>query len=158
MAKMGMFLTYTWNMTKVNEFCTICNTPEDTEHFFLHCTPTTRIWKHFLPMLNKVLPFKATRTVDLLLLRIFPVKVDRKSYLLALYLIKFILYQLWIARCSHRLHQKLIQPRAIIKRTEAAIKQRIKSASRHTRQPVQIWRAKDTLYTLDTNNQLTFKL
>ena len=123
--KTGMFLKYTWNMTKVSEFCTICNAPEDIEHLFLHCTPVTRVWKHFLPLLNKVFPFKATKTVDLLLLRIFPVKVDRRSYLSALYLFKLILYQLLITRCSHRLHQKLIQPSAIIKRTEAAIKQRI---------------------------------
>ena len=148
-------------MTKVNEFCTICNAPEDIEHLFLHCTLATRVWTHFLLLLNKALSFKATKTVDLLLLRIFHIKVDRNSYLLALYLIKLILYQLWIARCSHRLHQKLIQPSAIITRTEAAIKQRITICFQaHTIASVkqmQIWRAKDALYTLDTNNQLTFK-
>ena len=148
-------------MTKVNEFCTTCNAPEDIEHLFLHCTPATRVWKHFLPLLNKVLPFKATKTVDLPLLRIFLVKVDGKSYLLALYLIKLILYQLWIARCSHRLHQKLIQPSAIIKRTEAAIRQTIticfQAHSTASVKQMQIWRAKDALCTLDTNNQLTFK-
>ena len=123
--KTGMYLKYTWNMTKVDEFCTICNAPE-----------ATRVWKHFLPLLNKVLPFKATKTVDVLLLKILHVKVDRKSYLLALYFIKLILYQLWIARCSHRLHQKLIQPSAIIKHTEAAINRESQFAFRHTLQPV----------------------
>ena len=159
--KTGMYLKYTWNMTKVNEFCTICNAPEDIEHLCLHCTLATRVWTHFLLLLNKALSFKATKTVDLLLLRIFHIKVDRNSYLLALYPIKLILYQLWIARCSHRLHQKLIQPSAIITRTEAAIKQRITICFQaHTIASVkqmQIWRAKDALYMLDTNNQLTFK-
>ena len=148
-------------MTKVYEFCMICNAPEDIEYLFLHCTPATRVWKHFLPLLNKVLPFKVTKTVDLLMLRIFPVRVDRKSYLLASYLIKLILYQLWIARCSHRLHQKLIQPRAVIKHTEAAIKQRIticfQAQSTASVKQMQSWRAKDALCTSDTNNQLTFK-
>ena len=138
-------------MTKVNELCTICNTPEDIEHFSSHCTPATRVWKHFLSLLNKVVPFKVTKTVDLLPLRIFPVKVDRKSYLLALYLIKLILYQLWITRCSHRLHQKLIQPSAIINRTEAAIKQRItiffQAHSTASVKQMQILRAKDALCT-----------
>ena len=123
--KTRLYLKYTWNMPSVNERCTICNAPEDIEHLFLNCTSATLVWKHFLPVLNKVLPFKATKTVDLLLLRIFPVKVDRKSYLLALYLIKRILYEIWLARCSHRIQQKLIHPLTIIKRTEATIKQRI---------------------------------
>ena len=90
--KTWIYLKYKWNMTTVNEFCTICNTPEDIEHLFLSCTPAACTWKHFLPMLNKVLPFKVTKPVDLLLLRIFPLKAERKSYLLALYLIKLILY------------------------------------------------------------------
>ena len=136
--------------------------PEDIKHLFLHCIPATRVWKHFLPLLNKVLPFQVTKTVDLILLRIFPVKVDRKSYLLALYLIKLILYQLWIVQCSHRLHQKLIQPSAIIKRTEAAIKQWIticfQAHLTASIKQMQICRAKDALCMLDTNNQLTFKL
>ena len=148
-------------MTKVNELCMICNAPEDIKHFFLYCIPTTRVWKHFLPLLIKVLPFKVSKTVDLLLLRIFPVKVDRKSYLLALYLIKLILYQLWVARYSHRLHQKLVQPRAIIKRTEEAIEQRIticfQAQSTASTRQMQIWRAKNALCTLHANNQLTFK-
>ena len=123
-----------------------------------HFTPATRVWKHFLSLLNNALPFKATKTVDLLLLRIFPEEVDRKSYLLALYLI---LYQLWITRCSHRLHQKVIQPSAIIKRTKATIKQRtticFQPYSTASVKQMQIWRAKDALCTLDTNNQLTLK-
>ena len=159
--KTGLYLKYTWNMTTINELCTICNVPEDIEHLFIHCTSATRIWKHFLPLLNRVLPFTATKTVDLLLLKIFPVIVDRKSYLLALYLIKLILYQIWLARCSHRIHQKLIQPLTIIKRTEAAIKQRItlcfQIQSTAGVKQMQIWRAKDALYTLDQNNKLTFK-
>ena len=146
---------------KSQRVCTICNAPEDIEHLFLHCTPATRVWKHFLPLLNKVLPFKVTKTVDLLLLRIFPVTVDLKSYLLASCLIKLTLYQLWVARCSHRLHQKLIQPSAIIKRTEAAIKQRIticfQTHLKASIKQTQIWRAKDALCTLDINNQLTFR-
>ena len=123
--KTGMYLRFKCNMIAANELGTICNTPEDTEHLFLNCSPDPRTWEHFLPLLNKVLLFKVTKTVDLLLFRIFPVKVDRKSYLLALYLLKLILYQIWLARCSHRLHQKLIQSHAIIKHTEVAIKQRI---------------------------------
>ena len=123
--KTEMYLKYKWNMTTVNKFCTICNIPEDSEHLFLHCTPTVRTWKHFLPLLNKVLPFKVTKTVDLLLLRIFAVKVGRKPYFLALYLTKLILYQIWIVKCSHRIHQKLTQLCTIMKRTEAIIKQRI---------------------------------
>ena len=128
--KAGMCLKYTWNMTTGNEFCTICNATGDNGHLFLNCTPATRVWKHFLLLLNKVLPFKATKTVDLLLLRVFPVKVDRKPYLLVLYLIKLILYQIWIARCSHRIHQKLIQPCAIIKRKQQ-LNRGLHSAFRH---------------------------
>ena len=112
-------------MINVNEYCTTCNAPEDIEHLFLYCSSATRVWKYFLPLLNKILLFKATRSAALLLFLIFPVKIDRTSYLLALYLIKLILYQFWIARCSYRIHQKLIPPSAIIKRREAAIKQRI---------------------------------
>ena len=85
-------------MPTVNELCRICNAPEDIEHFFINCTSATRVWKHFLLLLNKVLLFTVTKTVDLLPLRIFPVKVDHKSYLLVLYLIKLILYQIWLAR------------------------------------------------------------
>ena len=94
--------------------------------------------------------------MDLLLLRIFPVKVDRKSYLLALYFIKLIWYQIWLARCSHRFHQKMIQSRTIIKHTESEIKPRITLCFQaHTSVSVkqmQTWRAKDTLCTLDKNN------
>ena len=134
MVKTGLYLKYTWNMTSVNEFCTICNVPEDIEHLFMNCTSATRVWKHFLPLLNRVLPLTATKTADLLLLRSFLVKVERKSYLLALYLIKLILYQIWISRCSHRIHQKLIQPLTIIKRTEAAIKHELHFVFKHTLQ------------------------
>ena len=148
------YVTFLCHATSYN-----CSDPEDIKHLFLKYTPATRVWKHFLPLLNKALPFKVTRTVDLLLLTIFLVKVDRKSYLLALYLIKLILYQIWIARCSHR---KLIQPCAIIKRTEAAIKQRItlcfQAHSAASVKQMQIWRAKDALCTLDKNNHLIFKL
>ena len=159
--KTGLYLKYTWNMPTVNERCTICNTPEDIEHLFINCTSATRVWKHFLPLQNKVLPFNATKTADLLLLRIFPVKVDRKPYLLALYLIKLILYQIWLARCSHRMQRKLIHPLTIIKRTEATIKQRItlcfQSQTTASAKQMQIWRAKDAFCTLDQNNRLTFK-
>ena len=73
--KTGLYLKYTWNMTTFNELCTICNVPEDIEHVFKNCTSWTRVWKQFLPLLNRVLPFTTTKTVDLLLLRIFPAKV-----------------------------------------------------------------------------------
>ena len=159
--KTGTFLKYTWHMTKVNEYCTMCNASEDIECLFLYCPAATRVSKHFLLLLNKVLPFKATRSAALLLLRIFPVKVDRKFYFLALYLIKLILYQIWITRCSYRIHQKLVSSSAIIKRTETAIKQRITTCfqahSTDSAKQIEIWRAKDALCTLDTNNQLTFK-
>ena len=148
-------------MPTVNERCTICNTPEDIKHLFINCTSATRVWKYFLPLLNKVLPFNATRTMDLLLLRIFPVKVDRYSYLLALYLIKLILYQIWLARCSHRMQQKLIHPLTIIKFMEAATKQQItlcfQTQTTASAKGMQIWRAKDALCPLDQNNKLTFK-
>ena len=116
-------------------------------------------WKQFLPLLNKVVPFKVTKMVDLLLLRIFPVKVNHKSYLLAIYLIKLILYQIWLARCSHRMQQKLIHPLTIIKGTEAAIKQQItlcfQTQTTASAKQMQIWRAKDALCTLDPQSELT---
>ena len=148
-------------MTVSNNLCSICNTSEDIEHLFLHCTPAACTWEHFLSLLNEVLPFKVTKTVDLLLLRIFPVKVDRKSYLSALYLIIPILYQIWFARCSNRYDKKLIPPHMIIKHTESEIKQRItlcfQAHSSVSIKQMQIWRVKDTLCTLDKNNQLVSK-
>ena len=56
--KTGLYLKYTWNMPTVNERCIICNTPKDIEHLFINCTSATRVWKHFLPLLNKVLPMR----------------------------------------------------------------------------------------------------
>ena len=159
--KTGLYLKYTWNMPTVNELCTICYAPEDIEHLFINCTSAMRVWKHFLPLLNKVLPFTATKMVDLLLLRIFPVKLDRKSYLLALYLIQLILYQIWLARCSHRMQQKLIHPLTIIKCSEVAIKQQItlcfQTQTTASVKQMHIWRAKDALCMLDQNSNLTFK-
>ena len=160
--KTGMYLKYKWNMTTVIESCTIWNAPEDIEHLFLSCTPAARTWKHFLPSLNKLLPFRVTKTLDLLLLRIIPVKVDRKSYLLVLYLIRLVVYQIWIFRCSHRLHQNLIQPYAIIKCTEATIKQRItlcfQAHSTASVKQMQIRTAKDALCTLDKNKPVIINL
>ena len=141
-------------MTAVNELCSICNTSEDIEHRFLHCTAATCTSEHFLPLLNKVLPFKITKTVDLLPL--FPVKVDCKSYL-----IKLILYQIWLARCSHHCDKKLILPHTIIKQIESELKQRItlcfQAHSSVSAKQMQIRRAKDALFSLDNNNQLVFK-
>ena len=112
------------HFVQVNEFCALSNKIEDIDHVFLHREPAARIIsvEHFLPLLNKVLFFKVNKTTALLLLKLFPVKVERKSYLLTLHLVKLILYQLWNARCSCRFDQTPIHPKLFIKLIEAETK------------------------------------
>lgn len=108
-----------------NDLCASCNRKETIDHCFINCVRTKRVWGHFAPSLNRVLgvPF----TINLFFIFFFGwPSVSAKRSLVARYLVKSILYGIWVFRNKTTFHNGTEDHSAIIRYITSDIKNRLK--------------------------------
>ena len=98
--KTAAYLKFKCGMKTISEFCEACGQIEDLEHVFIQCEITERVWKEFIPILNKILPGELFTDAKVLFLRDFQTNHPKQAIQLAIYLMKMILHKVWLARCA----------------------------------------------------------
>ena len=113
-----------WGL-KVNENCDICPVTEDINHVFISCKTARNVWRHFSGLINSIVgSFELTENFVFFLK--FPTcKKEARS--LANYIVKLIIYHLWIARCERRFEGKRSFSNSVIFSVKTEIKTRIKT-------------------------------
>ena len=107
-----------------NDLCATCIHKETTDHCFINCFHAKQVWGHFAPSLSRVLgvPF----TINVLFIFFFAwVPVSAKRPLMARYLIKSILYGIWVFRNKATFHNSNEDHRAIIRYIASNIRNRL---------------------------------
>ena len=159
--KTAAYLKFKCGMKTISEFCEACGQIEDLEHVFIQCEITERVWKEFIPILNKILPGELFTDTKVLLLRDFQHNHPNRAIQLAIYLMKMILHKVWLARCARLFDKNQRSVQDIINQIYAELKHRIKISFSSNRPAVSkqmcTWRYKDILCTLDESNHLVFK-
>ena len=108
-----------------NDLCASCSRRETIDHWFINCVRAKRVWSFFAPSLNCVLG--VTFTTSLLFIFFFkwpPVSAKRSR--VARYLIKSILYGIWVFRNKATFHNGTEDHRAIIRYVVSDIRNRLK--------------------------------
>ena len=159
--KTSAYLKFKFGMKSISEFCVVCGQIEDLEHLFLTCEKSKQVWRHFVPILEKILPGETLIGANPLLLRNFQNKHPKLPTNLAQYLIKMILHKMWVSRCACLFDRKLTSAEDIIAQIKAEVKRRISLVFNSqntdvTRQMV-TWHHRDVLCTLGDNNLLVYK-
>ena len=119
---------------KVDGLCKSCHSPETIEHVFLECPIAIETWIHFKKFILHLGGPDFEASTDSLLLRIFPTNTPRANHTLLTYLIKLILYNIWMSRCKVLYEKKVESSKKIIYRIRSEIQQRITVAfnTRHS--------------------------
>ena len=148
-------------MKSISEFCVRCGQIEDLEHLFIECETTKWVWKEFTPIRKQIVPGEVLTDRKVLLLRDFQHKHPKRATLLATYLMKTILHEIWIACCISLFDKKQLSAQDIIQQIQTKLKQRITISFNSNRSDISkqmlIWRHKDILCTLSENNKLILR-
>lgn len=107
------------------DLCASCRRRETIDHCFLNCFRVKRVWDHFAPLLARLLGI--TFSVNLLFVFFFKwPPVPDKNARICRYIIKSILYGIWVFRNKATFHNGCEDHRAIIKYVSNDITKRVK--------------------------------
>ena len=106
--------------------CAHCHRKETIDHCFLNCRRARETWNFFLPTLSALLHIPFLANVLTVFFYQWPPAGD-KNDTLARYLVKSILYGLWVFRNKATFHNGTETSRAIVKYISNDIKVRIKT-------------------------------
>lgn len=94
--------------------CAYCNRRETIEHCFLHCKRVRGVWTYFIPTLTALLGKAFVPNIKFAFFYLWP-NTDDTANRIAIYLIKTIIYSIWIFRNKSTFHNGTESPRAIIR-------------------------------------------
>ena len=103
------------------------NRPETIDHCFLNCTRVKNTWLHFSPLLTRVLGTQFTLSLLSVFFFFFQLpSVSQKRLNLFYFIIKTILYGIWVFRYRATFHNGREDRRAIIKFISSDISMRVR--------------------------------
>ena len=105
--------------------CAFCNRKETIDHCFLNCVRVKRVWSHFVPCLSFLIDFPFSPYVPSVFFFQWSSNHRRKN-VIAIFLIKSILYAIWKFRNKAAFHNSNETHRAIIRYTLSDITSRVK--------------------------------
>ena len=108
------------------DVCAHCTRKETINHCFLNCKRAKETWKFFLPTLSALLHVPFLANVKTAYFYLWPTAGD-KNDTLACYVIKTILYGLWVLRNKATFHNGTETSRAIVRYISNDIKVRLKT-------------------------------
>ena len=94
--------------------CAYCNRRETIEHCFLHCKRVRGVWTYFITTLTALLGKAFVPNIKFAFFYLWP-NTDDTANRIAIYLIKTIIYSIWIFRNKSTFHNGTESPRAIIR-------------------------------------------
>ena len=106
--------------------CAHCHRKETIDHCFLNCKRARETWNFFLPTLSALLHVPFLANVKTVFFYLWPTAGD-KNDTLARYVIKTILYGLWVFRNKATFHNGTETSRAIVRYISQDIRVRLKT-------------------------------
>ena len=104
--------------------CASCRRVETIDHCFLNCKRVKPVWAYFLPLLSALLPLPFSANCAFVFFYQFSAP-GKKNQRLLLYIIKTILYGIWVFRNKATFRNGKHPSKAIIKHIFADIRKRI---------------------------------
>ena len=114
---------YRWGYIRSSQ-CAVCGRRETIDHCFLNCPRAKRVWAHFRPLLSAVTGSRFL--VNLLTIFFFAFQCDPKKSLIARFIIKNIVYSVWMFRNKSTFYNGREDASALIKYALHSIKGRVK--------------------------------
>ena len=136
--------------------CASCTRIETIDHCFLNCPRAKSVWSHFIPLLSALLSLPFVPNCASVFLYQFSCR-QPKNLCLLLFVIKTILYGIWIFRNKATFHKGKENSRAIIRYINQDIKKRIFFDKHRLSPPVfrDLW-SHPALVSFRDNNNLVF--
>ena len=137
------------NWGYINSFqCASCRRVETIDHCFLNCTRVKPVWAYFTPLLCAV--FSSPFSINCAFFFFLSVSsfMSKESTYFTLYIIKTILYGIWVFRNKGTFHTGKERSKAIIKYITSDVKKRVlidKFRSLWTNPALRDFRANDYL-------------
>ena len=105
--------------------CAVCPRKETIDHCFVNCARAKRVWSHFRPILILLTGYALPINLATIFFFWFPNSSVKKAFL-ARFIIKNVLFSIWIFRNKSTFHNGNEDHRAIIKFALHSIKGRVK--------------------------------
>lgn len=108
-----------------NARCASCTRAETIDHCFLNCVRAKRVWDHFAPVLAQLLGITFLVNLSFVYFFKWPPVPDQRARICR-YVIKSILYGIWVFRNKATFHNGREDHRAIIRYISDDIRRRVK--------------------------------
>ena len=96
----------------INPNCEHCGLIEDNLHLFIKCTRISKVWKHYQPLLTKLLRKSHTPIQHILTISVN--STHRHTIKLTLTIIQLILFEIWQSRNNNKYDKILLPQHTII--------------------------------------------
>ena len=103
----------------INPNCEHCGLSEDNLHLFIKCTRISKVWKHYQPLLTKLLrkshtPLQYTLTISI-------ISTHKHTIKLTLTIIQLILFEICQSRNNNKYDKILLSQHTIIHKINAQL-------------------------------------
>ena len=105
--------------------CAVCTRKETIDHCFVNCARAKRVWSHFRPILSLLTGYALPINLATIFFFWFPNSSVKKAFI-ARFIIKNVLFSIWIFCNKSTFHNGNEDHRAIIKFALHSIKGRVK--------------------------------